>query len=896
MIQLKSYPISQSLLSKKVLSVYITQFWNEVYAQIKGEKHLWLMCKVNFSENQLGYKSMGHLRRVNFTDKDLFIDYLSERLGTINDSYINESISNITFSYIINDGLAVDNEKSFKDLTDKASSTHRFKNYNLPKSMNPSDYGSIRSNSIIDGVNRFIVTNGARTYEIDTSLDGLTNKVTILGASNFKWTDTVLNEGFQRVISKSTIYFLDGEIVMRKQQLPAKAFNKQKFDSKVKTSFITMDIETISQDFQQLPYLICAYNGKESISSYGEIIDGVINQNALFNSFINQLLTLFNKKSNRLIVYAHNLSGFDGIFLMRHLLQFGKVEPLLFNGKIISIEVKLNRVGYMNKTIIFKDSYLLLPLSLRKLCLAFNISVAKGYFPFGLSNIFYKGVLPKLELWKNIPSNEYTSLIAEFAAKVWDFKQESIKYCKLDCISLHQVLIKFNELIYGEFKINAHNSLTLPSLAMRIYKSNYMPENTIYQILGNIERDIRLSYSGGAVDVFIPHNRITNLFSKIKAVFVKLYQYDANSLYPTVMANHPMPIGKPIEFEGDIRRFDPKAFGFFFCKIISPEFMQHPILQRRIKTKDGLRTIAGLGSWEGWICSTELDNAVKLGYTFEILKGYEFKTGDIFSEYINKMYNLRLEYPKGHPLNLIAKLLMNSLYGKFGMRLEITKVEMFDCSDESGINYFRSKLDLYGTTVQDYIKLDDTFIIIRNALTDIFYNDELDKYYGQDVNIAIASTITAGARIYMSVFKNRSNFKLYYSDTDSIIIDVELPAELIGESLGQFKLEQVIERGVFLAPKVYGYITESGKEVIKVKGIKEEIVSELKIDDLDQLLIKDAFSEFTQSKWHKKVLEGEISIKDVAYTLKVTSNKREAVYVNGIFNATKPYNYNEIDK
>ena len=34
------------------------------------------------------------------------------------------------------------------------------------------------------------------------------------------------------------------------------------------------------------------------------------------------------------------------------------------------------------------------------------------------------------------------------------------------------------------------------------------------------------------------------------------------------------------------------------------------------------------------------------------------------------MYNLRLQYDKGTPMNLIAKLLMNSLYGKFAMKLE----------------------------------------------------------------------------------------------------------------------------------------------------------------------------------------------------------------------------------
>lgn len=46
---------------------------------------------------------------------------------------------------------------------------------------------------------------------------------------------------------------------------------------------------------------------------------------------------------------------------------------------------------------------------------------------------------------------------------------------------------------------------------------------------------------------------------------------------------------------------------------------------------------------------------MKYGYQFEIIKGYEFRRGDLFSGYINKMYNLRLQYPKGHPINLIAK-------------------------------------------------------------------------------------------------------------------------------------------------------------------------------------------------------------------------------------------------
>lgn len=102
----------------------------------------------------------------------------------------------------------------------------------------------------------------------------------------------------------------------------------------------------------------------------------------------------------------------------------------------------------------------------------------------------------------------------EFTGKTWDFKEESTKYCKLDCKALHEVLSKFNELVFEEFKVNMTSCLTLPSLAMKIYKTHYMPKDKIYQILGEVERAIRESYTGGAVDVYKTHNKIGNIFKK----------------------------------------------------------------------------------------------------------------------------------------------------------------------------------------------------------------------------------------------------------------------------------------------------------------------------------------------------------------------------------------------
>lgn len=365
-----------------------------------------------------------------------------------------------------------------------------------------------------------------------------------------------------------------------------------------------------------------------------------------------------------------------------------------------------------------------------------------------------------------------------------------------------------------------------------------------------------------------------------------LFDYDVNSLYPSVMKNNLMPVGKPVPFLGNIRNIEPDAFGFFFCKITSPEYLDHPILQRSIKTANGVRTIAGLGTWIGWIFSEEMDNAMKYGYTFEIIKGYEFKKADIFSKYINKMYNLRLQYPKGDAMNLTAKLLMNSLYGKFGMKTEMTKVEIID-NDPEIINKY---LDKINTNITDIIHLENKIVLmyITNKFTpsdiDNVFHDDVS--HALDVNIAIASAITAYARIKMSSFKNNPSYKLFNSDTDNIVINKPLPDEIIGNNLGQVKLEHTITKGVFLAPKVYGLIETNGNEIIKAKGLTKNSIENIKVSHLELLLKKDATKLFTQEKVYKSLFNSEISVLDTAYTLKATSNKRQLIYKNGIFDST----------
>lgn len=121
---------------------------------------------------------------------------------------------------------------------------------------------------------------------------------------------------------------------------------------------------------------------------------------------------------------------------------------------------------------------------------------------------------------------------------------------------------------------------------------------------------------------------------------------------------------------------------------------------------------------------------------------------------------------------------------------------------------------------------------------------------------------------------------------------------LFGESISENLHRLDVKKAVFLAPKVYALITDDNKLVIKVKGVTQEYLKDISFYDLEKLLIKDSSMEFNQEKWFKNVIKGNITTKELAYTLKATNIKRNAVYSNIdgtlIYTNTKPINYDEI--
>ena len=94
------------------------------------------------------------------------------------------------------------------------------------------------------------------------------------------------------------------------------------------------------------------------------------------------------------------------------------------------------------------------------------------------------------------------------------------------------------------------------------------------------------------------------------------------------------------------------------------------------------------------------------------------------------------------------------------------------------------------------------------------------------------------------------------------LVKAPLDDNLISNNeLSKLKLEYVIKKAVFLAPKVYCLVTESDKFIYKVKGLSHNGPT-LCFSDFENLLFKDSKLEINQDKWFKSLDQNVITIKE----------------------------------
>lgn len=547
---------------------------------------------------------------------------------------------------------------------------------------------------------------------------------------------------------------------------------KIKSDKKISNRFLTLDIETRTINNIMEPYCVSIFNGTKFTSFY--LTDYADSETMLRNVIQSLMKTRYNRSK----IYIHNLSNFDGVFLFKVLSNFENThfKPVMKDNKMISLQFSWKNNPDSSKiySIEFRDSLLLLPNSLSKLAKAFKVE-NKGIFPYSFVNsadLNYIGVVPAIEYFTGVSLQEYNLYCSNFISNNWSLREETIKYCEQDCRVLWLILDKFNDLIFNKYQLNIHRFPTLPSLAFGIFRCHYLIENQVPIISGNMFHDIRKGYTGGHSDVYIP---TPTPGSKVNG-------YDVNSLYPTAMSKFPMPVGKVTYFEGNILDFMSNPFGFFEVEITAPDNLNRPLLQTKVINKSGLRTMAPLGQWTDMVFSEEMFEYLKYGYSFKILRGYLFDKENIFNDYIQDLFKIKQAEPKDSPMYLISKLLMKSLYGRFGMNPYLIEHEIID---NSLLEKFLTKKEF------DIIECID----LNNGKTLVSFQNIEDNSSNEsspNVNISIAAAITAQARIHMSQFLADPKLNIFYMDTDSLDVDQPLDPKFIGPELGKLKLEHIL--------------------------------------------------------------------------------------------------------
>jgi len=235
----------------------------------------------------------------------------------------------------------------------------------------------------------------------------------------------------------------------------------------------------------------------------------------------------------------------------------------------------------------------------------------------------------------------------------------------------------------------------------------------------------------------------------------------------------------------------------------------------------------------------------------------------------------------------LAKSLLNNLLGRFGLLLDKPKTDIVTSEKftEIGLSseILSHKIITKDNILVTYIPLPnkeimDSFNIdITKALEKFSHLKGTKVKQAKDdistVSVAISACITSYARIHINKLKYEilnSGGKIYYSDTDSIVTDIQLGADHVSNTeLGKLKLEAEIKKGIFIGGKTYFYVTQKDKSVIKAKGVKSSSLTPQDFESLYKgMSITSAIKRYgikNYSEGSVRILEKNITINHDSY-------------------------------
>lgn len=440
--------------------------------------------------------------------------------------------------------------------------------------------------------------------------------------------------------------------------------------------------------------------------------------------------------------------------------------------------------------------------------------------------------------------------------------KEAIPYCKRDVeIIANQVmrLLQFlseNEL--GSFGVSA------AGLAMNIFKQRFMKHDIYIHDRERVLELERASYSGGLVlNYYIGEAKSKNL-----------HQYDVNSLYPFVMLNRfPTKMVHSEDHKGDWRKTPHDQIE----RMIANVDLMSPITTYPKKIDKRLCEVTG--RIRTTLAGPELLQAYKRQHIRKINYFALYETAPIFSEFVNYFWGLRQQYKKAGDTvgEQFVKLVMNSLYGKFGMRGH----QWRQYTPELLEDYYA----FHGITCPDRY-LSETFEPSIDDITQEWYAEGLPspiplRYISGRLSIrmptgehsdsfcAISSFVTSYARQYLRTLIGFAGVsEVFYCDTDSLIVtdkgrlNLEARKLIDPTKLGHLKHEGSANYGCFMGPKDYVL-----GDKVRTKGISKRAK-------------KIAPGVYTQDQWEgiKSVLKRGA---DAYIDIKTITKRLKRVYTKG---------------
>lgn len=359
------------------------------------------------------YFSVGNRFPLNYSNTDDIEDYknfLEVKFDILQSKYKTPLFEALIFNYTF-----IDNSDYVTGLRRVKGEAHKFEYRledeapaNLPLNTNYFNWG--KAQYISDG--RLKITdinfrndNNKDRYFLITQYDSSNALIEVFSSINNRShasiTDKIVSSNTKEFVRKvnNKHYHIKGNVVffLFENIFPGKYITKANAAKNPGKSAMTLDIETFKDSNNQMQiYCLSFFDGKDTFSYY---ITDYKNVDAMVAKAFKRILA---RKYRNSIVYIHNSSNFDLIFLLKHLASLGVIslDSVVKDGKFINLVIFYGKQGSNNVT--FRYSMLLLPASLSKLCKTFNVKSFKDIFPHNFvnkDNLNYEGDVPLYEFF-----------------------------------------------------------------------------------------------------------------------------------------------------------------------------------------------------------------------------------------------------------------------------------------------------------------------------------------------------------------------------------------------------------------------------------------------------------------------------------------------------------------